>query len=225
MTTQEMLDWFDILQDKYASPYFTEDEKLTFLNRAIYTFIEQYFPDGGLGLNFELDSNTEQKLWSLIFECSSTSMDSNGTLDKADLVSDLQTISGDATAGIYKIISVEFAKSGRRYPCKYMRHNDKTAFENNYFKKPSYKEPKYLFQNGLLQFRPLDTSADIYITVIKTPLTLGLSPTVNSDLPEDTHNDIVAIALEFAGVASREEILGELTAKGSTPIKSFDGPI
>ena len=39
MTIQEMHSWFDVLQDKGDSPYFTIDEKTQFLNRAMTKYV------------------------------------------------------------------------------------------------------------------------------------------------------------------------------------------
>lgn len=216
MSVQEMLNWFDILQDKYASPYFTDDEKLLFLNRAQFGYISQFFPENDDRVNFEMDSNTLQKIAPLIYESDPFTMSSSGVVSKSNILSDLQSKSADASCEIYKVISIEYSKAGRRFPCKVMRHNDKAIFEDNYFKRPKQTAPKCLFQNGNIQFRPLDTYASIYITTLKTPRLLALSPDVNSELPSDTHNEIVARALEFAGFASREEIMTEILKRSKS---------
>ena len=41
MNIAEMHSWFDILQDKGDSPYFTTDEKTQFLNRAQTKFVNE----------------------------------------------------------------------------------------------------------------------------------------------------------------------------------------
>ena len=41
MNIAEMHSWFDILQDKGNSPYFTTDEKTQFLNRAQTKFVNE----------------------------------------------------------------------------------------------------------------------------------------------------------------------------------------
>tara|TARA_R110002020_G_scaffold426668_2_gene636065 strand:- start:301 stop:1209 length:909 start_codon:yes stop_codon:yes gene_type:complete len=51
MNIQEMHSWFDVLQDKGDSPYFTTDEKTQFLNRAQTKFVnenvQKYFYTSG----------------------------------------------------------------------------------------------------------------------------------------------------------------------------------
>ena len=39
---------------------------------------------------------------------------------------------------------------------------------------------------------------------------MAIGPTVNTDLPVSTHREIVAIGLEFAGIASRDEVLNQM---------------
>ena len=39
MNIEEMHSWFDVLQDKGDSPYFTVDEKTQFLNRAMTKYV------------------------------------------------------------------------------------------------------------------------------------------------------------------------------------------
>lgn len=212
MTTVEKLEWFDILQDKFGSPYFTEAEKLMFLNRASLEYVKTLFPDneGGL-LNIETDWNVLQNVHPLVFELSEDTQDTNGRISRSDILTDTRTVSGDVTCEIFKVLSVEFKRGSDRFPCKFLRHNDKAEFERNYFKKPDFDNPRVLFQNNNLQFRPIDTLVKVYITVLKTPKILT-SSAVDTDLPESTHNEIVAYALQFAGVASRDEVLSTMNS-------------
>lgn len=211
MTVQGMLDWFDLLQDKFGSPYFEATEKLSFLNNAQNEYVNQVFltNEGGL-INLEVNSNILENVRPLIFELDPFTMDSNGEYSIPTLVTGLQTKSGDATADIFKFLSFEMTRGQKIYPIKFLRHNDKGEFEANYFKKPSYTSPRYLFQNGLIKFRPIDEIASIAVTVLKTPVAMALGPDVDCELPITTHNEVVAYALQFAGVASRDEILSAM---------------
>jgi hypothetical protein len=212
MTTQEMIEWFDVLQDKYGSPYFDTDHKLLFLNRAQFEYVKQLFPDNEQGIiNIEYNSSVTQNVAPLIYELTQANMATDGTITIEDLVTDLETISGDSDAKIFKILSIEIARAGIVQPVKYLRHNDKGEFERNYFKKPSTSNYRYLLQNNALQFRPVDQLSTIHVTVLKAPKQLVISPSpINSELPDDVHNEIVAYALQFAGVASRDEILSSM---------------
>jgi len=216
MTTQELLDFFDLIQDKYGTPYFTDDEKLVFLNNAVLEFINSKFPDTESDRersDVEINWNSLQDIWPLIFTVSDLAMSTSGIITKADLDTALQTISGDAGASVYKLLNVEMRKGGNRYPIKVVRHNDKSAFEQNYFKKPSLEQPRYTLENGSLQIRPTDLIGKVAVSVVKSPKELALSPSiVNPELPRSVKNQIVAIGLEFAGIASRDDVLKTMLA-------------
>jgi hypothetical protein len=209
MTITEMLTWFDVLQDKYGSPYFTDSEKLLFLNRAQWEYVNATIPsnEGGI-VNMEVDENVLKNVSSLLFELTVLNQSTSGIITNATINSTLQTVSGDGTAEFIKVMRVKVVKNGRTYPAKFARHNDIDAFHNNYFKKPTYDTPKYTLQNNGFQFNPTDTVASIYFTVLKRPKDMTL--VVNCELPQITHNEIVALGLQFAGIASRDEILQQM---------------
>src|SRR5690606_20714169 len=216
MTTQELLDFFDLIQDKYGTPYFTDDEKLVFLNNAVLEFINSKFPDTESDRersDVEINWNSLQDIWPSIFTVSDLAMSTSGIITKADLDTALQTISGDAGASVYKLLNVESRKGRNRYPTKVVRHNDNSAFEQNYFKKPSLEPPRYTLENGSLQIRPTDLIGKVAVSVVKSPKELALSPSiVNPELPRSVKNQIVAIGLEFAGIASRDDVLKTMLA-------------
>ena len=210
MTVIEKIEWFDILQDKFGSPYFNEAQKLVFLNQASMRYIENLFPkkkSDSDTYSAEENSNIYESLKEVIFVLPAVNMDSSGEVSNSSLITALRTVSGDSTCEVFKILAIEIVNNGTKIPLRPMRHNDKAAFETNVFKKPTYQYPRYSFSNNGLQFRPDNAIGDIYITVVKTPRKMTVSPEVSTDLHIDTHNEIVAQALSFAGVASREEIL------------------
>lgn len=211
MTVAEQLQWFDILQDQFGSPYFTDTEKLFFLNRGQYEYVKNLFPDNEGGLvNVELDWNILQNIAPLVWETSEMVMSTSGVVTRTALLANLQAISGDATADIFRLLGVEVRKGNDKQPAKIIRHNDRSAFETNYFKKPSFTNFRYLLQNNGYKFKPIDTTSRIAFTVVKTPISMALSPLVQCELPTSTHNEIVAYGLQFAGIASRDEILQAL---------------
>ncbi len=46
--------------------------------------------------------------------------------------------------------------------------------------------------------------------MLREPVTMLSDGTINCELPDFVHNDVVARALEFAGVSSRDQMLSEL---------------
>lgn len=211
MTVTEMIDWFKIIQDMYGSPYFTDSEYLKLLNRAQDEYLNNAVPsnEGDMGKrNFEFDAIVSQNISPLIRELPATTMDNTGKITRTNLNASLQTATGDTSAEVHAIMAIEYKKGFKKFQCKFMRHNDKAAFETNAFKKPSQFSPKYMFQNDSIQFRPIDINTQIYVTVLKTPRPMALTPEIiNCELPKGTHNEIVAYGLQFAGIASRDEVL------------------
>jgi hypothetical protein len=221
MTTQELLDFFDLIQDKYGTPYFTDDEKLVFLNNAMLEFINSKFPDTESEReqsDVEINWNALQDIWPLVYTISDLTMSSSGIITLSSLNTALQSTSGDASTSVYKILNLEMRKGGNRYPIKVVRHNDKSAFEQNYFKKPSLAQPRYTLENGGLQIRPTDQIGKVAISVVKSPRLLALAPSVvNPELGSSIKNRLVAIGLEFAGVASRDDVLKTMLAMTKQP--------
>ena len=218
MTTQEALDWFDILQDKFGSPYFTDDQKLLFLNNGQNEYLNNLFPGNEGGeINIEKDWNVLETIDPLIWELPEVSMNTDGYITQASVETALQTITGDSDTELFKVLSVEFKKGTNRFPCKVLRHNDKAEFQRNYFKKPNLLSPRYLLQNTNYQFRPTDTTAKILFTVVKKPAVLSLSPEVNPEFSVSSHNEIVAYGLQFAGIASRDEVLSAMNSTQLPP--------
>jgi len=209
MTGQGMIDWFKIVQDMYGSPYFTDSEYLNFLNRAQFDYVSKMLPSvEGVGVNVEQDWNKLQNVSTLLYELPATTMSASGIIADSAIGASLATASGDVNADFYTYLSIEYKKGVKRFPCKVLRHNDKAEFETNYFKRPGQYNPRYLIQNNGIQFRPIDVNTQIYITVLKTPRDISL--VVDSELPITAHNEIVALGLQFAGIASRDEVLSQL---------------
>lgn len=206
-----MHNWFDILQDKYQSPYFTNTEKDTFLNRAQIEYINSLLPDKeGQESNLEENSHLLENLSPLIFQLStSLNMDASGfVLDSA--IQTLLDTESSSTELFMKILNVYIEISGVEYPVKYVRHNDFYKFQTNDFKRASTSLPQYRRLSGKFAFSPIDISNNIYFTLLKYPREVSLSSTINSELPESTHNNIISIGIDLAGIASRDEALASL---------------
>jgi hypothetical protein len=209
MTIQEKLQWFDILQDQFGSPYFTDAEKLLFLNRGQWEYVKNLFPgnEGGI-INIETNSDVWENVAPLMWKLSDEVVSSTGLITYDALTTNLRSISGDATTDIFKLLKIGYKKGQKIGQVKVMRHNDEYAFVENFFKKPSAKSFRYDLENNSIKISPIDQTARIMVTVLKSPRQMALTPSVvNTDLPSSTHNEIVAYGLQFAGVASRDEVL------------------
>jgi hypothetical protein len=231
MTIAEMHGWFDILQDKYNAPYFTDVEKDEFINRAQTTFVNeviysQMYPtlQGG-ERGPQVLSAIESTLsgseiikplilpdLSVITTTPNWDLVTNATINTA--------VAAAANAGdeFMHIIALETAGSvftaGR--VVRFVRHNDYIRFKHNIFKKGSDTNPLWrLVRDGIkvLGTTTLTAGENFKISVIKTPTAVNISGT-DCELPDFTHDKIIAIALEFTGVATRDEALA-LINRGS----------
>lgn len=207
-----MHELFDIIQDKYSAAYFTETEKDMLFNHAQQLYVNEMLPDNQGGIvNIEHSSLIETNAQPLIYNLTGLNMDSEGKIANSTLQTDLNTLSGD-TKPVRAILAVYFEKDGETFPISYTRYNDYAKMEPNHFKKASASKVKYLLESNGLLVRPIDETLDITVSVLKSPRRVSINPVVDCELPEHTHNYIVAIAIESAGVASRDEALVQLNS-------------
>lgn len=209
MNIATMKMWFELLQDKSGSAYYTDSEISLFINRAQIDFVEKLLSgDGEQELNIESSQDTIQSIAPLIYELPYLTMNSSGVITKGAVQTALTNLVADGILWRPLAIGWELGKS--KLPIKYTRHNDRWEFETNYFKKPSTKSPKVRETYNSYVFSPATLAARIYFTVLKYPKTVDITNTIDSDLPDNTHNRIIATALEFAGVGSRDAMLTQL---------------
>jgi hypothetical protein len=208
MDITTMASWFDILQDKNGSSYFTNVEKSLFINRAQIEFVNELLPDDSESPNLEISQDVLAKLSPLIYELSYLTMNSSGVITKAAVTAALVALNADAV--LWRPLAIGWISGKNKLPVKYMRHNDRWEFEVNYFKRPSMRNPKVRETYNQYIFAPVNVSSRIYFTLLKYPAEVDITNTVSSDLPDNTHDRIIAIALEFAGVGSRDTMMTQL---------------
>lgn len=215
MTAAEMGQYFDLLQDKFSSPYFTDAEKTVFLQRAQVGFVRDLlFPEERQDkVNLELSQDTLNQVNTLIRTLPYFNMSSNGLIPKTGVATALNTLSSGAV--LWRPLSIGWTVGGDTRPVKFVRHNDIWEFKQNYFKNPSSLSPKWTEDGINYTIYPTYSGAKIYFTVLKYPTPIvvdSVTPAnnVNSDLPDHTHDRVVALALEYAGVSSRDEALAQL---------------
>lgn len=209
MTTQQVIDYFAVLQDKYSSPNLLDDEVLEFVNNSINEYINRLLPDArGGNLNLETDKLVSATLRPLMFILP-TITTTAGVLTNATIDAALVVASGNSSATHYRILSIAAGSVG--YPVEYTRHNDYFTFKKNYFKQATITEPRYRQVEGGYPIEPVDNTIPLVVTVLKKPYILSLSPVVDPELEDSTMYTIIAIALGLAGVSTRdEEIIQDL---------------
>lgn len=208
MTTASALSKFDILLDKYGSPYFEESEKLEFLNMAQNEVLNRMIPDslGGV-VNFEADSNIASNLRNLIIFV--TKNTTTGEITFSDIVSTVRSASGDSQADVLRIMAVSYRiSSSSQIPVKYTSWNNWYKHQQNVYKTPSLQFPVYTILNqgngSAVLVSPIPTSS-VFLTVLKTPviMTAGNSP----DWDDYVMNQVILQAVKLAGVPLRDSEL------------------
>lgn len=221
MTIDEMITLFDIIQDKYNSAYYTNSEKVKFLNLAQNLFINESV----FGINAD-----EKRLGEVPFVASSiepttinTSLvepliisDINLTADANGdvLFSDIETGINAETSSNEKlmyILAVYEDQDGEDIYIRFVRHNDLYKHNQNEFKKPTVTEKVYRVSKGKITIYPKGTHS-VYLNVLKSPVDMVYVAVsdpgnVSCELPYFTHNEVLAIALEISGIATRDQAL------------------
>lgn len=211
MTITEMARYFDILQDKFGSPYFTNPEKSLLLNRAQVIFVKEMLPtDADSDLSLETNADTVAVVSPLIVALTPIQNPSNGSVTKTNMQSNLTALIAGAL--YWRVLNIGYSIDGTSFvPVKYVRHNDWYAFMDNYFKNPDDSNPKYKETYIDFQFLPNNISANLYFTVLKYPALVDIDTNISSDLPDSVHDKVVSIALELAGIGTRDEMLSALS--------------
>lgn len=204
MLSSTAIEIFSILQDKYGSPNLEESEILHFLNMAQYEKFNRLLPDDmGGQVNFEFDENTSFQVKPFIYTLTGLTTTS-GVLSNAVINAALVSAS-EANAEMFRILKISWTSNSKDYPVKYVKNNNINQYERNFFKDPSATNPRYSLTASGLRFYPTSDTLPITLTVIKRPRTL-----TNANSPEwDDYsmNQIILIALQLAGVSTRDEEL------------------
>lgn len=213
LSTQDCVDYFAILQDKYGSPNLIESEIVDFLNHAINEYINRLFPDtqGGVA-NVEMDSNILNNIAPLIYTISTNT--TSGLLSGTVIDAALVTASSDASAKRMIVLNVSATSDGVTYPVKFTKHNNIFAYERNFWKKAeSPNRIRYTLTANGLKFYPIDDAITIGVTCVKTPKVLELATPVNPEFPDYVMYNVIAIALQLAGVSTRDtELIEDIRA-------------
>lgn len=205
LTTQNCIDYCNQLLDKFGSPNAIDAEWLNYLNDATNKYINRLLPDPEDGVaNYEQDKNITANLRPLIYNLPALTTTA-GILTNATIDAALVTASGDAAASHFRIVTIGATTSG--YPVKYVRHANYFPFFRNYFKKASATEPQYTQDVTGYPVTPVNNTTALYVTVLKKPNILALSPLVNPEFESYVMYKIIIIAVKLAGIAIRDEEL------------------
>jgi len=207
MTITEMVLWFDVLTDKRGDPYFANDEKEAFINRATIDYINALFPEKGQGEPMEATSIQLEKVAPLLKEIS-LNTDTVGAIT--------YTAIGTAISGTYWRVfniwrstdSITCQTADNYKYAQFVRHNDFPAWQVNKYKQATDAHPLY----RLIDYLKLDPEGirKVKMTVMKYPRLVSISTPTSSDMPDFTHNDIMKLAIAYAGFSARDAQLAGL---------------
>jgi hypothetical protein len=198
-----MLEYFDLLTDKVGSPYFTDDEKYSFINKAQVEYLRRLLPsnEGGV-VNLENDHVVFSNAFTLVFETGVLNPSSTGEITRTSVQSALNVVSGSTEPFVFPL-NVSY----NGLPCRYTRHNDWYEMESNSFKRGSSTEPRYRQEALKFVVAPPLSTANVQFTLLKQPREVGAG--VDSEYPGVTHKTIVELAVELASVAMRDAELNQ----------------
>ena len=193
MNVVEMHQWFDLIQDKVDSVYYTEVEKDQFINRSIQLFINDVIhkftevPNGPLVIssNLEESLNASEVLRPLMLidlpvntyvvqdedgNAFTADNDRPGLITSAEIEAAIEEKSGETETFLH-ILSL----SDGDMAVSYVRENDYFKLEQNEFKKATSTDKKYRISSEGVMITPTvyDATSRAYetyaISVIKAP--------------------------------------------------------
>jgi hypothetical protein len=217
MTIDDMVRWFDLIQDKSESVYFNNENKIDFINNAQDLFVNRVlfaFLQGQkratetpiVSSGIENTSSTLEKIRPLVLEDIAISSIANGVITFNSLEGQILSLTGSSEE-ILHVLNVSDSGNFIRF----VRHNDYYKHNKNSFKKAEIDYPTFRLNSSGIKINP-EGIKEYNVSLIKTPkklvyISLGDPANINSELPESTHFEIMSIALEFAGLSSRDEAL------------------
>lgn len=231
MNINEMHSWFDILQMKGHNVEFTRREKDHIINRAQIKYVNEvlqkkYLPSVQAGEKPEMVfSSTEsvvagqESIQPLLGQCIITS-NAYASFTFANIESEIDsrliTDLGVKSAGFEsKLMMILGVMSDDKMPCRYLSLHDRRKTHNNIYRQATTYAPTYSIQEGYVNVEPNDLGGeDFYVFYIREPQAVSWSYNssgrVDCELPDFTHDEIMAIALDDAGVAQRDQALMQL---------------
>lgn len=218
---------FKLIVDKVGSPYFTDSEIDEFLNAAQGSLLEDYVynrnmkdkrmqlplkeadPESG----FENVAFLNEYISNLVTEISVVT-DAQGQIPYAAIDASLPT-------SMYNLVNIARKDDNDVFRnVRYWRHNDYWRLKDNTLKTFDDENPAHLKYDDYIQVLPVAEGTDIDLTVIRYPRDIKLdedTPANNQDseLSESSHDEIVYMALELAGISIREiqELYGPMAQK------------
>jgi hypothetical protein len=214
MTATEFESAFDLICDKVGSPYFSQAEKESFINRAqISTIDDMLFPkrrkqerkDADV-YGFDNQSSSMQGLQPLIVY-SEVVKATNTTA----LISALEATSSES---VYRVMNVilpdDIVDVGTpQYPARYVpsiKTSSGVYGGLRYGSPTTVKTGIYSIEGATIAFLPAVAITNVIgVEFIKVPASFDISGSVTCEVDPSWHNEILFRALQLAGISIRED--------------------
>ena len=114
------------------------------------------------------------------------------------------------------ILGVTYQQTGTRV--RFVKSFEAYKYEQNIFRQPQIYQPIYTMNGEVIRIKPENGVAGkpFLVQLIKEPLKMELDITgnnnINCELSDICHDEIMAIALDDAGIATRDQTLMQLNA-------------
>jgi hypothetical protein len=201
MTIANMHTWFDILQDQYDTPYFTDDERDSFINDAALSYVLEFTTDSKLeGKELEDSIYSNASLAHIIQTVPVTAVASQLTyaLIEAQLT----------TKMIVPLRIIPAAGTSTR-PLKYTRFQDldeelsNPLADHNETSATNNSGMYTVAAEGISLWPAADYATEaVTLTALRIPAETALGGPELVDMPDFTHRKIVAKALVKTGLVT-----------------------
>lgn len=205
MTIEQMHERFDLIQDKYESPYFTANEKDHFINLAQnsmylkldFTPFEYVGQQANVSRSFESSEFNSQHLKPFIIE-GLDATPSTGVVTNDNLNSLIQSYTGDNSDEVHRVISVSVNGEDVRW----VRHNDLNRFRRNKYLEPNAEYPVFTYSDKGITIEPHSNSCKV--SVLRKHRDVSHENSISSEFPEHLHYKILYDALMLSGIPVKD---------------------
>lgn len=248
MTILEMHSWFDILQMKGNNIDFTQREKDHILNRAQLKYVNQlvykvYIPslyreEKAKNVYSLAESSADgfEQIRPLIREVTVNPLGAPagaaqlGDIRYTDIETSLNNQSvlapynypvGYDESTVMVVLGVHDANNN--YRVRFVKTFESQKYTQNVFRQPKSHQPIYTINGDIVRVYPTpDNTTPYVVQIIKEPIQMVLDMTgtnsIDCELPDACHDEIMAIALDDAGIATRDQALMQLNAASKKDI-------
>lgn len=206
MTIEQMHERFDILQDKYESPYFTESEKDHFINLAqdvvFKKLMDAEIPQLGITKTFESNEIRMNAIRPFVVSDLAVSATA-GLITNSDINTALDArVSG---AELHRVANI---RAGGNH-IRFVRHNDIGRIKRNKYLSGTEQYPIYTMDEQGFKIEP-NTITSCTVSVLRKHNDVSFSGSTDSEFPEFVHPTILFDALLLAGVPIKDSDIAVL---------------